>query len=235
MKKIIMVIEDNIEMANLISIFLENESFHTVQFETAEKALDFLKNNTIDIILLDINLPGMDGFTFLNHARRITNVPVLIVTARRTETDVITGLGFGADDFVTKPFSSGILVARIRALLRRSDGLSGFNEKKIIFGPFVFLPDTFSLEKNGDQVPLSNRECKLFHYLVSNADKYMTPEVIYNDVWKNKFGDLTIVAVYIQRLRRKIEDIPSAPVYIRTLFGRGYGFHFPDQEGTKEQ
>jgi len=230
MKQTVMTIEDNNEMAALISIFLRNEGFHTLDFGTAEEGLDYLKKNNVDIILVDINLPGMDGFMFISHARKLTSVPILIITARRSDTDAVAGLGFGADDFITKPFSSEVLVARIRAFLRRAEGLENNNEKIITFGPFEFFPDDFVLKKDGDPIPLSNLECRLLAYLINRAGKYAKPEVIHKDVWKNEFGDLTVVAVYIQRLRRKIEDDPSSPIYLKTSFGRGYGFCFPDAE-----
>ena len=235
MKRTIMIIEDTPEMSELITIFLQREGFNTVCFDTAEKALEALSLLACDLIVLDINLPGIDGFEFLARLRKFTDIPVLIITARRSDQDIITGLGYGADDFISKPFSSGVVIARIRALLRRSDKQIQDTNKKTRFGPYVFDSSAFTLFKNNSQIPLSMRECKLLDYLISNAEKSSSPETIYDKVWKNKFGDLTIVAVYIQRLRRKIEKDPSAPVYILTKQGYGYSFHIPEQEGTEKK
>jgi DNA-binding response OmpR family regulator len=227
MKRTILVVEDVEEMADLIAMFLKNEGFAVASFETAEAALEYLPDNPADLVVLDINLPGIDGFEFLNRARKITGIPVLIVTARRSDEDVITGLGYGADDFITKPFSSGVLIARVRALLRRADGSIQNGENRTSFGPFTFDRRAFLLYRGEEQIQLSMKECGVLDFLISNAGVPKTPEAIYASVWKNKFGDLTTVAVYIQRLRRKIEDDPTTPVYIRTEFGQGYCFHFP--------
>jgi len=232
-----MIVEDNREMSDLIVIFLEQEGFGTVVFDTAEKALEQFPQAHADLIILDINLPGMDGFEFLNIIRKQTQIPVLILTARTSDQDVITGLGYGADDFISKPFSSAIVIARVRALLRRSTGTAAPAQStvhEVRFGPFAFDSSSFILTKDGVQIPLSMRECRLLDYLIKTAGKNAPPETIYNDVWKNTYGDVTIVGVYIQRLRRKIETDPANPVYIQTAPGYGYSFHFPSgAEGDK--
>jgi DNA-binding response OmpR family regulator len=175
----------------------------------------------------------MDGFEFLNIIRKKSDMPVLILTARKTDQDVITGLGYGADDFISKPFSSGIVIARIRALLRRAGPSVSrdADHTATVFGPYAFDSATLTLMKAEVPVPLSMRECRLLDYLIKNTGKSRTPETIYNDVWKNLYGDVTIVAVYIQRLRRKLEDDPAAPVYIQTMPGYGYVFRLPSENG----
>jgi DNA-binding response OmpR family regulator len=230
MKRTIMVVEDNIEMAELLSIFLGQEGFDTVCAGSAESALQYFSGQHIDLIVLDINLPGMDGFEFLGLLRKQSDVPVLILTARKTDQDVITGLGYGADDFISKPFSSAIVVARIRALLRRAAApvSAGASEHLTSFGPYIFDASTLTLTRESVPVPLSMRECRLLDYLIKNAGKSRTPETIYSDVWKNMYGDVTIIAVYIQRLRRKIEADPGNPRYIQTMPGYGYCFCLPD-------
>ena len=225
MKDRIAVIEDIAEMAQLVRLYLENEGWETVLFESAEAALEGLENDRIDLLILDINLPGMDGFAFLDRYRRTRDTPVLIVSARSADEDIITGLGYGADEFVTKPFSPRVLVARVRAMLRRSKGLGEPSPSEMIFGPFTFDREACLLKKDGERIPLSNKEFGVLDHLVSQEGKPSTPEAIYQAVWKTPFGDLTAVAVYIQRLRKKIEDVPSKPVYIETVPGMGYRIH----------
>lgn len=154
----------------------------------------------------------------------------MIVSARNADEDVISALGYGADEFVTKPFSPRVLVARIRALLRRIQDNQNKNDDSCVkFGPYVLDYNSFSIKKiNADgtaqRVSLSAKEYEILSYLTKNPNKPLSPETIYNDVWKNAFGDLSGVAVYIQRLRKKLEKDPSNPKYIETVFGMGYRF-----------
>jgi two-component system response regulator RegX3 len=194
--------------------------------ETAEEALSLVQAEPIDLIVLDINLPGMDGFEFLAEARKASRCPVLIVTARGSEDDLVSGLGQGADEYMTKPFSPKVLVARVRALLRRSRGFSESSlSDEIAFGPFVLDRSGFELRKGDQTLGLSVKEFGVLSYLASNPGIPQTPQAIYDAVWKREYGDLTAVAVYIQRLRKKIEADPADPVYIETVYGRGYRFN----------
>lgn len=226
----ILIIEDVKEMSQLISMYLQKEGIEVFEVETAELALEKLETWNCDLIILDLNLPGMDGFEFLNKLRKKSNIPVVIVSARDMDEDVILALGCGADEFVTKPFSPRVLVARIRALLRRynevtyTDGSIGTK-----FGPYIIDFGAFSVKKideNGksSRVSLSAKEYEILAFLVKNAGKPLSPEVIYKNVWKNTYGDLSGVAVYIQRLRKKLEKDPSNPRFIETVFGMGYRF-----------
>jgi DNA-binding response OmpR family regulator len=221
MKERIAIVEDIAEMAELVRLYLENEGWETVVYDSAEAALAGLADSRISLIILDINLPGMDGFAFLDRYRKAHATPVLIVSARSADEDIITGLGYGADEFVTKPFSPRVLVARVRAMLRRAQGATE-PLSIVVFGPFTFDTDACVLKKGADRVPLSNREYGVLAYLVEQNGKPSSPEELYRAVWKNLHGDLTAVAVYIQRLRRKIEDDPAKPVYIETVSGQGY-------------
>ena len=224
-----MIIEDVPEMSNLISLYLSKEGMETFQSETGEDALDKLEGINPDLLILDLNLPGMDGFEFLSQFRKKSNAPVIIVSARDEDEDIITGLGYGADEFVTKPFSPRVLTARVRALLRRINDSSSEDSSQIIkFGDFFLDLNSCSLKqvKGGKniRVPLSAKEYGVLEVLVKNQGKPLSPDVIYKEVWGNTFGDITAVAVYIQRLRKKIEDDCSNPKYIETVFGMGYRF-----------
>jgi two-component system response regulator RegX3 len=222
----ILIIEDVKEMSELITLFLSKEGMSVRSCENAEDALILLKAESPDLIVLDINLPGMDGFEFLATARKGTDCPVLIVTARGSDEDLIAGLGQGADEYMTKPFSPKVLVARVRALLRRSRGiLERPSADTVAFGPYVLDRSSFELKKGEESIPLSVKEFGVLSYLVGATDAPQTPQAIYDAVWKREYGDLTAVAVYVQRIRRKIEDDPANPVYIETVYGRGYRFN----------
>jgi len=220
----VLIIEDVKEMADLIRLYLQKEGMAVTLCETGEEGLEVFARERYDLVVLDINLPGIDGFEFLQRLRKASAVPVVIVSARDADEDMILGLGIGADEFVAKPFSPKVLVARVRAMLRRATDLKA-SPNSIRFGEFALDIDGYLLKKGGEKVPLSSKEFEVLAYLVTHAGKAMTPDTIYSEVWKNRFGDITAVAVYVQRLRRKIEENPSAPVFIETVHGMGYRFN----------
>ena len=226
----ILIIEDVREMADLIKLYLQKEGMEATLCETGEDGLVAFEKDRFDLVVLDINLPGIDGFEFLQRLRRTSAVPVMIVSARDADEDMILGLGIGADEFVTKPFSPKVLVARARAILRRATDMRA-NPNSIRFGEFVLDIDGFLLKKGGEKVPLSSKEFEVLAFLATHPNKAMSAETIYAEVWKNQYGDVTAVAVYIQRLRKKIEDDPSAPIFIETVHGMGYRFNGEDSTG----
>ena len=223
----IFIIEDVPEMASLIAMYVEKADMQAFSYSTAEAALSEMKTTgEPDCLILDLNLPGMSGFDFLTRIRRDfrPTVPVVIVSARDADEDVIKGLGIGADEFVTKPFSPRVLVARIQAHLRRMTVSSAAAEESVRFGDYVLLLDSNVLKNGGRKIQLSVKEYAVLEYLIQNAGTSLSPEKIYTKVWKTQFGDMTAVAIYIQRLRKKIEKDPSNPMFIKTDFGNGYFF-----------
>lgn len=227
MKSIIFVIEDVPEMSELVALYLTKAQMEPRTFQNAEDALSELENGTTpDLVVLDLNLPGMSGFDFLKkfRANYNTTIPVVIVSARDADEDIINGLGIGADEFVTKPFSPRVLVARIESVLRRQATTTAAAEETVKFGEFTLLLNSCVLKKGAVKVPLSTKEYLVLECMIKHAGEPLTPEKIYNEVWKSKFGDITAVAVYIQRLRKKIEKNPSEPVYLKTVYGFGYTF-----------
>lgn len=224
----IYVIEDEESISKLITLYLTKDEMESKPFYNAEDALSALEKDRLpDLIILDLNLPGMSGFDFLEELtkRYKSDMPsVMILSARDTDEDIIKGLGYGADEFITKPFSPGVLVARVKAILRRQSFASEKMEDFIQFGDYTILLSSCVLKKGTQKIPLSTKEYEVLEYLVKNAGEILSPEKIFNDVWKVEFGDITAVAVYIQRLRKKIEKDPANCEYIKTEFGKGYVF-----------
>ena len=225
MNERIFVIEDDENIRNLLKIALSGFLYEPVTFETAEEALNIAKTKQFDLVVLDLNLPGIDGFEFLTLFRKEHSTPVMIMSARDSDEDIIAGLGNGADEFVTKPFSPRVFAARVRAMIRREQNSAAEGERTVRFGDFTLYETTCILKKGAERVYLSVKEYEVLDYLVHNPGVPLQPETIYKSVWKNAYGDLSAVAVYIQRLRKKIESNPSAPEYIETVFGMGYRFN----------
>ena len=224
----IYVIEDEESISKLIKLYLTKEQMEAKTFFNAEDALKDLKDGyKPNLIILDLNLPGMSGFEFLEELKKQNpnELPsVMILSARDTDEDIIKGLGYGADEFVTKPFSPGVLMARVKAYLRRQSFFLEKMESYIQFVPYTLILGSCVLKKNDQKISLSSKEYEVLEFLVRNAGQVISPEKIYQNVWKVEYGDITAVAVYIQRLRKKIEDNPSDCKYIKTEFGNGYIF-----------
>lgn len=226
----IYVIEDEESISKLICLYLSKSEMTPKAFYSAEDALENIKKDRApDLIILDLNLPGMCGFDFLEELKKIytnKNLPsVVILSARDSDEDIIHGLGIGAEEFITKPFSPSVLVARIKANLRRQLSAYIKAEENIQFGDFTLLLNSCVLKKGNSKIPLSTKEYEVLEYIVKNAGKILSPEEIYKDVWKVDFGDITAVAVYIQRLRKKLDSNSNEVEFIKTEFGRGYIFN----------
>ena len=222
----ILVVEDVPEMAELASMYLKKSGMTVESVGSAEEALEYIGKQMPDLIILDLNLPGMSGFDFLKKFRDEYNssLPVIIVSARDADEDIRKGLGNGADEFVTKPYSPKVLTARVEAILRRQAKVTAAAEASYEFGPYTVLLNSCVLKKGPEKIPLSTKEYEVLEFLISHENEVLGPEKIYREVWKAQYGDITAVAVYVQRLRKKIEEDPSSPKYIKTVFGMGYKF-----------
>jgi two-component system response regulator RegX3 len=226
MQGTILIIEDEKELSDIVGVYLGKEGFEVRAAESAEEGFVLLESWKPELVILDINLPGMDGFEFLDRFRRENTVPVMIVSARDGDEDLIAGLGGGADEFVTKPFSPRVLAARVRALFRRIRNIDGPDTVHFCrFGPFTLDYDSRVLKKGDEPIPLSAKEYACLAFLSRNPGKPLSPETIYAGVWKNNYGDITTVGVHVQRLRKKIERDSANPVYLETLRGMGYRFN----------
>ncbi|MEI6875492.1 MAG: response regulator transcription factor [Spirochaetota bacterium] len=234
--RLVLVIEDDTAIAELIATYLHRDGFRVRLAASAEEALAGIEPLP-DLVLLDLGLPGMDGLEFLRAFRGASVAPVIIVSARESDEDKLEGLGLGADDFVTKPFSPRILAARVGALLRRveyesmekRDGATGpvpeaIPSRKISFGPFSLDIDAQVLEREGRPLALSRREFELLTFLAIHPGRSFGAAELHAEVWRLEHGDLSTVAVHIQRIRRKIEDDSADPRWIKTVPGAGYRF-----------
>jgi two-component system response regulator RegX3 len=223
MKGNVLIVEDITDLADVVSRYLVKEGFEVKAVTSAEDAFSLLETWNCNLIILDINLPGMDGFEFLTRFKKTSDIPVLIMSARTSEEDQITGLGIGADEYITKPFSPRVLTARVRSMFRRMEGLANSETKRtVVFGPYMIDMDTRKLKKGDMSIELSAKEYALLAFLAENSEKPIRPEMIYEKVWEGSYGDLTTVAVHIQRLRKKIEDNPTNPLWVVTSRGMGY-------------
>jgi DNA-binding response OmpR family regulator len=222
----VLVIEDDAEIAELIQLYLRREGIDIHHASSAEEGSDLLRaDEQFQLVLLDLNLPGMDGYEFLQAFRKKWNIPVIIVSARIDDADMILGFGYGADDFVQKPFSPKVLAARVRAHLRRERRSQQEDRGRIIqFGPYRFAAEDQILKKDGERVNLSPKEVSILSALCDHEGKPVSQNDLYEEVWGNKYGDLTTVSVHMQRLRRKIEEDPANPRYLTTIYGFGYMF-----------
>jgi two-component system response regulator RegX3 len=217
----VVVIEDEKELGELLRMYLEKEGMDVRLHASAEDGLAACRAAPPDLVVLDINLPGMDGFEFLQAWRKESGVPVIIVSAREADEDIIMGLGVGADEFITKPFAPKVLMARIRALVRRSRSPGAH---VISFGLFTMDLEHYSLTREGRRIVLSTREFEVLRFLATNPGRAFTPREIYEGAWGVVHGDLSAVAVYVRRLRQKIEDDSANPAWLLTIHGHGYRF-----------
>ena len=230
----VLIVEDDREIAELVSAYLSREGIAAAMAGSAEQAIVECAALMPDLLLLDLGLPGADGLEFLRHFRDRSTAPVIIVSARESDEDKIVALGLGADDFVTKPFSPKVLAARVKAQLRRAsytrDAASIIaphilaGTSKTAFGPYLLDFEGKLLERDGGRVPLSRREFQLLAFLVANEGKTYSPEELYKSVWGLEHGDLSTVAVHVQRVRRKIEEEGAPPKWLVTVPGAGYRF-----------
>lgn len=227
MKKIL-IIEDDKAIAEIERDFLEINGFETTIVMNGVEGLDQASSRKYDLILLDLMLPGMDGYEICKKIRGIIDVPILMVTAKIEDVDKIRGLGFGADDYISKPFSPTELVARVKANLAQYERLTAGQAAKpeeIRVGSIMINPKTHRVYIGGQEIEFKNKEYELLLFLITNPDIIFSKEVLYERIWgMDAYGDIKTVAVHINRLREKIEKDPSNPIYIQTVWGAGYRF-----------
>lgn len=223
----ILVLEDEYSIRSFIVLNLKREGYQVIEAETGEEALErFSKEPEIRIAILDVMLPGIDGFEVLKVLRREKpEIGIIMLTARTQEQDKVLGLEFGADDYITKPFSPTELIARIRSLIRRlSVGTSSLAlSEEIRCGPFRLNISERNFFKNSEEIELTPKEFDILEFFMRNIGKSLSRDQILNEIWgKNYFGDLKVVDVNMRRIRKKIEEDPANPIYLKTVWGHGY-------------
>ena len=221
----ILICDDERDIVNALKIYLANPDYRLLEAHTGQEALDILDREDIHLVLLDIMMPEMDGITALSKLRQVSNVPVILLTAKSEDGDKILGLTAGADDYVTKPFRPQILGAKVKALIRRSKSFSQENNQQISCGPFLCDTTTMRFYKNNVELNLSEKERSLLLLFVRHPQQVFTKDMIYEQIWGNLIAvDDNAIMVYINRLRSKIEDNARTPQHIITIRGVGYRF-----------
>lgn len=227
-QKRILIVEDDADIAAIERDYLELNGYAVSIEGTGSAGLQAALEKPIDLLLLDLMLPDVDGFTICRRVREQKDIPILLVTARTEDVDKIRGLGYGADDYIEKPFSPSVLAARVKAHLAQYDRLkpSAVAPQKITAGPLTADPQARSIAKNGTELNLKNKEYELLLFLMRHPEQVFSREDLYEMIWGlESMGDNITVAVHINRLREKVEDDPAAPKLLQTVWGVGYRLH----------
>jgi two-component system response regulator VanR len=222
----ILVVDDEKEIADLIELYLKNENYYVFKYYTAQEALACIMRENVDLAVLDIMMPEIDGFTILQKIRETFNFPVIMLTAKEEEIDKINGFSLGADDYITKPFRPLELVARVKAQIRRftlyNQG-SKQTEDIIDFAGLMINQNTRQVFLNERQVSLTPTEFAILWYLCTNRGKVISSEQLFQEIWGDKyFNSNNTVMVHIRHLREKMKDSAENPKFIKTVWGVGY-------------
>ena len=222
----ILIIEDDKSIAELERDYLELNGFEVTICEDGEKGLEEALGGGYDLILLDLMLPGSDGFDICRKVREKQNTPIIIVSAKHEDIDKIRGLGLGADDYMTKPFSPGEMVARVRAHLNRYERLIGSGKNEIIEIRGLKIDRTArKVWVNGEEKNLTAREFDLLAFLAANPNHVYSRDELFREIWgMESVGDIATVTVHIKKIREKVELNSAKPQYIETIWGVGYRF-----------
>lgn len=224
-RDIVLIVDDDEAVLTMLYKVIQSNGIDADTAQNGEEALARMAEKAYDLILLDINMPGMDGFQVVQAIRgRGIRAPIIIVSGRKEDYDTLYGLDIGADDYITKPFNPITLGAKVKALIRRSrDGLPG-SDASITAGPFRYDTKTLRFYKDGEEIPLSSKENAIMRLFLDNVNRIFSKDMIYELVWGSVIIDENSIMVYINRLRQKIEEDPAKPRYIQTVRGLGYRF-----------
>ena len=217
----ILVCDDEKDIVSALKIYLEPEGYRVLEAYNGQEALDILDREQVQLILLDIMMPKLDGISAVVKLREYSNVPVILLTAKSEDTDKVLGLNVGADDYITKPFSLAVLRARVAAQLRRGDQKQ---PEAVELGPFRFDFQTMDFRREGKAVELSKTEQRLLRVLVENRGRTLPRSLLVDRVWTDgaEYVDENALSVTVKRLRGKLEKDPANPEYIKTVYGIGY-------------
>lgn len=228
-KEKILIVEDELEIRELIQIYLEKNEYEVVAIDNGYDAVEFFQEINPDLVILDIMLPGIDGIQICQEIRAVSTIPILFVSAKRDSDDIIRGLELGADDYITKPFDPSVLVARVKANLRRLPITipSHRDQRNILKYDYLEVDlDSYTIKVNDDPIALFAKELQLLILFVKHPNQVFSVEQLYSQIWgAESFGDTRTVMVHISNLRKKIEIDPANPKFIQTVRGFGYRFN----------
>ena len=231
----ILVCDDEKDIVSALKIYLTSDGYRVYEAYDGQEAVDLIRNEDIQLVLMDVMMPKMDGIQAMVKIREISNVPVILLTAKSEDTDKVLGLMVGADDYVTKPFNPVEVQARVKSQLRRYLQLGGGLQKQecITIGPISMDDRSKEVYLDGELVSLTRTEYDILKLLMENPGQVFSPNQIYEKVWKDEaFGTENTVAVHIRHLREKIEINPAEPRYLKVVWGRGYKME-GDSDETK--
>ena len=224
----VLIVEDEVSFSDALSFMLRKEGFEVAVAADGKSGLELFNGQGADLVLLDVMLPGISGTEVCRQLRQVSKVPIIMLTAKDGEIDKVVGLELGADDYVTKPFSSRELVARVRAVLRRQSAIEDVDpgSSELKSGPVVMDVDRHIVTVEGKEVKLPLKEFELLELLLRNAGRVLTRTQLIDRIWgSNYVGDTKTLDVHVKRIRSKIEPDPAAPRYRQTVRGLGYRFN----------
>ena len=223
----VLIADDEKDICSALKIYLSSEDYTIYEAHTGKEALECLHEHMVDLVLMDIMMPEMDGIEAVSRIREVSNVPIIMLTAKSEDTDKILGLNIGADDYITKPFNPAEVIARVRSQLRRYQSLGGriVQEQTITIGGITLDDSAKKVTVDGEEVSLTPMEYGILKLLMEHPGKVYSTKEIYSLVWKDiPIGSEGTVAVHIRHLREKIEINPAFPRYIKVIWGQGYKF-----------
>ena len=224
-QKKILIIEDEKDISRIVKDYLNKYGYEVFIAENGKDGMRIIETFVPDFIILDLMLPDADGIELCRKIRSENNTPILILSARTSDTDKVLGLGFGADDYMTKPFSLSELVARINAHLRRFEGTGSAqrNDDVVRFGNIIIDKKAYRITVGGNDIALTSKEFDLLYFLAKNKNQVFSKSQLLDAIWGHAaYGDENTITVYIRRIREKFEVDPSNPTYIKTVWGVGY-------------
>lgn len=218
----ILMVEDDFSLGMGIKFALEKENYRVIHAKSKKEAEAEILKNSFDLALLDITLPDGNGYELFTNIQKVQDIPVIFLTALDEEVNIVTGLDMGADDYITKPFKLRELISRINAVLRRTSVRE--NKNTLTSGDLVLYPDKMKIYKNAVEIDVTKTEYKVLNYFMKNGQQILSKEQLLEHLWdiEGNYIDQNTLAVYMRRIREKIEDNPSRPDYIQTVRGVGY-------------
>ena len=221
-----LVVDDDIDIAKTTAEYFNIFDLKTAYVTSSEAAMEFIKQNKVSLILLDINLGDGSGFEVCKKVRKESNIPIFFISARTSDDDILTALNIGGDDYIKKPYTLSILLAKVRAVLKRYE-----SQSKVEQLTCIQITNTLSLDynyhqliKDGNPIKLKEMEFRLLSYLYENKNRVISKDELFSTVWNDNFVGEGTLNVHIRHLREKIEDVPNEPKYIKTVWGVGYVF-----------